>query len=83
MNLEKMKEKLLEAKELRAKSRGRLEQLLDTLRNKYGVGSLVEARGKLVDIEKERDKLRKEVLEQGDKLEKEVNEFFRTNEDSD
>jgi hypothetical protein len=37
----------------------------------------VEARGKLVDLEREREKLNREVLAKESKLEKEVNAFIR------
>lgn len=81
--LDSIKKKLLNAKELRAKSRGRLDQLLDSLQAKYGVRSLVEARGRLVDLERERDRLKKEEQGKTDKLEKRVNEFFGKNQDTD
>jgi hypothetical protein len=74
--LDRIKKELLDKKELRAKSRGRLDQLLDSLQAKYGVRSLVEARGKLVDLERERDKVKAEVLAKESKLEKEVNAFI-------
>jgi hypothetical protein len=75
--LDSMKKALLDKKEQRAKSRGRLDQLLDSLQAKYGVRQLVEARGKLVDLEREREKLNREVLAKESKLEKEVNAFIR------
>lgn len=81
--LDSMKKGLLEKKELRAKSRGRLDQLLDSLQAKYGVRSLVEARGKVVDLERERDKIKEEVLVKESKLEKEVNAFIRAIEKDD
>lgn len=82
MNLDEMKKRLIKAKELRAKSRGRLDQLLDSLEKDHGIRSLVEARGMKIDLEKKRDKL-KEVFEQREaKLEKRVHEFFGKNEDN-
>ena len=83
MKLDKMKSDLLHAKELRAKARGRLDQLLDNLQKEFGVRSLVEARGLKLDLEKKRDQLKEVLAKRESELEKKVNDFFGKSEDPD